>query len=209
MQRSTLFVMSLAMITIAGLLLARPAGGAGSAMADNTTVAVMDPNRVLEGLVERADAEAKLRGKFEELRAQADTRTSEIRALQEQMQATEDPNAQAALMAEIEAKGVKAIAFDQFAARQFDVELALLKQDLYRRIRGAVRDLSQANGIDIVLVDDNATPIQVNPDVKVARATQVSEQISQRRVMYAGAKVDITDELILRMNNAHNERTGQ
>ena len=209
MQRTVPTILCIAAALATASIVVLPAGGAGAVLANQTSVAVMDPSRVLEGLIERADAESGLRAKFEELKAQADTRTSEIRSLQEQLQLTQDANAREALQDEIESKGVKAIAFDQFAARQFDVDLALLKQDLYQRIKAAVADLSQANGIDIVLVNDNAMPIRINPDLKVARAAQVSEQISQRRVMFAGDKVDITDELILRMNNAHNERTGQ
>jgi Skp family chaperone for outer membrane proteins len=209
MQRTVPTILCIAAALATASIVVLPAGGAGAVLANQTSVAVMDPSRVLEGLIERADAESGLRAKFEDLKAQANTRTSEIRSLQEQLQLTQDANAREALQNEIESKGVKAIAFDQFAARQFDVDLALLKQDLYQRIKAAVADLSQANGIDIVLVNDNAMPIQINPELKVARAAQVSEQISQRRVMFAADKVDITDELILRMNNAHNERTGQ
>ena len=162
MQRTTPILLLIAAAMVTAAITVRPAGGAGAVLTNDTSVAVMDPNRVLEGLVERADAESGLRAKFEELKAEANTRTSEIRTLQEQLQLTQDVNAREALQNEIESKGVKAIAFDQFAARQFDVDLALLKQDLYQRIKAAVADLSQANGIDIVLVNDNAMPIQIN-----------------------------------------------
>jgi Skp family chaperone for outer membrane proteins len=185
-----------------------PAPGTGMVLAENTSVAVVRPTEVLEGLVERAEAEAALRATFEDLKAEADSRTSEIRALQEQLEAVTDVAAREVLIEDIETRSIKAIAFDQFAARQFDVELALLQQDLYQRIVAAVGDLAQANGIDIVVVNDNAVPIRVNPELRIPRATQVEEQISQRRVMFAADKVDITEELILRMNNAHSERTG-
>jgi Skp family chaperone for outer membrane proteins len=198
------------MLTAALVLLAvRPADGTSATLADNTVVAVVNPTQVLEGLVERAEAEAQLRAKFEELKAQANARTSEIRTLQEQLEGVTDATARESLLDTIDAKGVKAIAFDQFAARQFDVDLALLQQDLYNRIVLSVGELAQANGIDIVLVNDNAIPIQVNPELRVPRATQVEEQIAQRRVMFAAGSVDVTEALILRMNNAHSERTGQ
>ena len=185
-----------------------PAPGTGMVLAEHTSVAVVRPTEVLQGLVERAEAEAALRATFEDLKAEADARTSEIRALQEQLVPVTDATARQALIEDIETRSIKAIAFDQFAARQFDIELALLQQDLYQRIVAAVGELAQANGIDIVVVNDNAQPIQVNPELRIPRATQVEEQISQRRVMYSADKVDITEELILRMNNAHSERTG-
>ncbi|MCH2135998.1 MAG: OmpH family outer membrane protein [Phycisphaerales bacterium] len=194
-----------AALIVTGTIAVTAARGTSHTLADKTVVAVVNPTAVLEGLLERADAEAELRSKFEEFKSQADSRTSEIRQLQERLEETTDPDAQQAIMDEIDAKGIKAIAFDQFAARQLDVELSLLQQNLYQRIVAAVGDLAQANGIDIVLVNDNATPIRVNPEARVARATQVEEQIAQRRVMFASPKVDITESLILRMNNAYNE----
>jgi len=191
------------------LLAVRPADGTSATLAEKTVVAVVNPTQVLEGLVERAEAEAQLRQKFEELKAQADARTSEIRTLQEQLDTANDANARQAVLDEIDAKSVKAVAFDQFAARQFDIDLALLQQDLYNRIVASVSDLAHANGIDIVLVNDNAAPIVINPELRMPRATQVEEQIAQRRVIFASTSVDITEALILRMNNAHSERTGQ
>lgn len=209
MARARHIVLIIAVLGGLILLCARPAEGTTATRADKTVVAVVNPTKVLEGLLERADAEAELRSKFEELKAQADSRTSEIRQIQARLEETTDADERQALLDEIDAKGVKAIAFDQFAARQFDVDLALLQQDLYQRIVASVGELAQANGIDIVLVNDNAVPIRINPEARIPRATQVEEQIAQRRVMFASPKVDITESLILRMNNAHNERVGQ
>jgi len=209
MHRAHHITLLAAITAIFVLLAARPADGTSAMLAEKTVVAVVSPTQVLEGLVERAEAQAQLRQKFEELKAQAEARTSEIRTLQELVETTADADARQALLDEIDVKGVKAIAFDQFAARQFDVDLALLQQNLYNRIVESVSDLAQANGIDIVLVNDNASPILINPELRVPRATQVEEQISQRRVMFASSNVDITEALILRMNNAHSEQTGQ
>ncbi len=209
MHRSLLTALVAVPCIALAIVAVRPAGGAGNAMADSTSVAVMNPSQILEGLAERAEAEAELRARFDELKTEADARTSEIRSLQAQAEQTQDAAARQALIEEIEAKSVRAIAFDQFAARQFDIELALLQQDLYQRIKAATAELAQANGIDIVLVHDGAKPIQVNPELQVARSTQVKDQISERRVIYAAGPVDITEELTLRMNNAHKERTGQ
>ncbi len=209
MHRVHHIALFVAITAICVLLAVRPADGTSATLAEKTVVAVVNPSQVLEGLVERAEAEAQLRQKFEELKAQAEARTSEIRTLQELIETTTDPDARQALLDEIDVKGIKAVAFDQFAARQFDVDLALLQQSLYNRVVESVGELAQANSIDIVLVNDNASPIMINPELRVPRATQVEEQISQRRVMFASSTVDITEALILRMNNAHSEQTGQ
>ena len=149
MHRSLLTALVAVPCIALAIVAVRPAGGAGNAMADSTSVAVMNPSQILEGLAERAEAEAELRARFDELKTEADARTSEIRSLQAQAEQTQDAAARQALIEEIEAKSVRAIAFDQFAARQFDIELALLQQDLYQRIKAATAELAQANGIDI------------------------------------------------------------
>jgi Skp family chaperone for outer membrane proteins len=40
-------------------------------------------------------------------------------------------------------------------------------------------------------------------DAQMPRETQVRQQISTRRVLYASPSIDITEQLIIRMNNAY------
>ena len=92
-----------------------------------------------------------------------------------------------------------------------------------RRVRGAVEvpvarlpwlgldprgDDRPAVG-DLVLVDDSAGELGINPQSQLNRETQITQQMVSRRVLYAGDAVDITDQLITRMNNAYQSgRTG-
>ena len=55
--------------------------------------------------------------------------------------------------------------------------------------------MSRANGYDIVLVDD--TVAELPEDTTEA---ETMRQISARRMLYANPQVDISDELIVRMN---------
>jgi hypothetical protein len=45
--------------------------------------------------------------------------------------------------------------------------------------------------------------VGVNPESRASRESQVTQQLFSRRVLYADPVVDITDELVERMNNAY------
>ena len=59
-------------------------------------------------------------------------------------------------------------------------------------------------GYDFVLMDDTSAELAVNPESKVAREIQVKQQMTARRSLYVNPAMDITDQLIQRMNNAFN-----
>ena len=61
--------------------------------------------------------------------------------------------------------------------------------------------LARADGWDIVLVNDSLGEIKLAEDVNVSREQQVVSQILNRRMLYAAEATDITDQLIVRVNN--------
>ena len=62
---------------------------------------------------------------------------------------------------------------------------------------------ARAEGYDeIVLVDDSASEIRTENNAQVSLQAQVLQQISTRRVLFAKNTIDITDQVIVRMNNA-------
>ena len=71
------------------------------------------------------------------------------------------------------------------------------------KITQAVQELAEIEGIDIVLINDAGQQVQTIADSQVARELQVRQQISSRRIIYASPGVDITEQLIVRMNNAY------
>ena len=62
--------------------------------------------------------------------------------------------------------------------------------------------VAEAEGIDIVLVDDSGSEIRTENNAQVPLQAQVIQQITTRRVLFAKNAIDITDQVIIRMNNA-------
>jgi hypothetical protein len=52
------------------------------------------------------------------------------------------------------------------------------------------------------LVNDGVTDIQLQRDSKTPLEAQAQEQIVRRRVLFAAKSIDVTDQLVVRMNNA-------
>ena len=68
-------------------------------------------------------------------------------------------------------------------------------------IRKQTTSLAEAEGWDIVLVNDSLGDINLSNDMNVSREQQVITQILNRRMIYASEATDITEQLIVRINN--------
>jgi hypothetical protein len=72
----------------------------------------------------------------------------------------------------------------------------------------AVKSMADADHIDLVLVHDGVQDIQTNPDPEAPpQELQVRQQIAMRRIAFAAPRIDRTQDVIIRMNNAYNPTT--
>ena len=72
----------------------------------------------------------------------------------------------------------------------------------------AAMELAEVEGIDLVLIEDSTMGFQVLANAQVSREQQMAEQIAARRVLWRESAIDISDELIVRMNNDYAASTG-
>jgi Skp family chaperone for outer membrane proteins len=182
---------------IVPVVVARPLRPAAS------SVATVNLPVVLEGLNQRADAESELRTLADEIRVERDRRESELDDLTNQRKDEVDPDRQAELEEQIALKTLNYQAWLRFTSDKLDVERALLMQSLYRSIQASIKTMSEAEGFDLVLLSEGSDELVVNPEAQVSREAQIRQQMSMRRVVYSNPAVDITDDLVARMNNAY------
>ena len=189
--------------------------GYGPALAEQAgvkpaVIATVRLSTVLEKLDQRGEALANMTAMSQQVRADEAKRKEEITKLQEQLEAMRKdlvdkpvtPEAMA-LQEQLAQKTLRFQAWSRFTLDRVDIEKALQYQDIYRSIKTAAAAMATANGYDIVLVDDSQGELTTTPDARVSREAQVIQQIIGRRMLYANPALDITDELITRMNNAH------
>jgi Skp family chaperone for outer membrane proteins len=199
--------------TFAGLLAAAAVGAAAaiaSRSADATArmapaptrVATVDLVKVIERLNERSDWEVQITGLGKKIQDEYTVRRKSLEELAKKMDAA--PEAERAGLRD-------KLAFDQLTLQQWetikkvevDRERALMWQSMYRNIRAESQKMADADGWDVVMVNDGVTEIQLQRDSKQPLEAQAQEQIVRRRVLFASKTTDVTDQLVVRMNNAH------
>lgn len=184
-----------------------------------TAVVSVNLAMVMEKLDQWSDSAARLRKLRDDLTAEQDRRTKDLdklkedgKKLQEQLDAATDESKRQALDVQMQALQENAAmetlnfqAWVAFSAEKADIEAALATQDLYRSIKSAVAQMALANKFDVVLVDDSQGELAISGDARISRVQQVQQQIAGRRTLYINPAIDITDDLIQRMNNARKQ----
>jgi Skp family chaperone for outer membrane proteins len=196
-----------ALIALGGTVAMVCQAGASRIMSAQPSVVVtVNLSAVLEKLDQRAQAAVSLKAMTDAFKAEDDRRKAEITELGNQLNAmqeqTEDPK-RAELQEITAGKLLEYQAWLRFATSKSDLEEALVMKDLYRTIKDAVKALADAEGYDIVMVDDSQGELSTTDDSKMPRAVQIKQQIVARRTLFVSPRVDITDHLITRMNNAY------
>lgn len=173
----------------------------GRGTAPATSVATIDLAAVLDGLSQRASAEKAVMDMQMNMRDEDERRQEELRTLQTSLADLSGSDRRAA-EDELAMKLLQYQAWRSVSDQQLDVEASLQMRGLYRTIRTAVANLAEAEGYDLVLVDDSSSEFALNPEAQVSRQLQVRQQIVGRRVIFGRDAIDVTEELIVRMNNA-------
>ncbi len=193
----------LLLVLVLGAIVTYKAIGQGRGAAMPSRVATVNLGLVLEGLEQRASAETDLEQMKAKIRAEDEQWTANLQDLKAQLD--EMPAANAPARSALEEKtALLALEYQEwrrFKAERVDLEKSLLWRDLFISVQNGARELCEIEGYDIVMVDDSQQELMVNPEAQISREGQVTQQMTSRRILYAGSAIDITDELIKRMNN--------
>ncbi|MDP6890592.1 MAG: OmpH family outer membrane protein [Phycisphaerales bacterium] len=204
MYRCSRLPISSFLLVIIGLLTVGMLPGAAAQRSSSGPVAVVNLSGVMVGLNERADAEARLRAKGEAFRAEMEIRQTNLRTMEEEFRALTDPVAKLTAEEQLDSELIQFMAWDELMKQEFDGERAWLLEKLYIDIMTAVKSMADAEGIDLVLVHDGVREIQTSMDPESPPLEyQVKEQIKMRRIAFAAPRIDRTQDVIIRMNNAY------
>lgn len=203
-----MMVFSGLMAAVALTVVAYQAGAQRGQKSEPTAVATVDLDRVMDGLDERAAAERDINALRAEFESQDRQKQAEIEQMRQTLEDIVDDEARRKKRDDIDLKTLELLAWRQVKSEQMDVERTLLLQDLYRKIAEAIGEQAQANGHDLVLVDDSSSDFSYNPDARLSREMQLRQQIGSRRMLWGAERIDMTEDLIVRMNNAYQSGAG-
>lgn len=205
-RRSTPFLI-LSLLVLA-LLAPWPVQANRAASFGPTVVATVDLQRVMDSLVERADLEAALTAQSQQILAERDRRQAEIEQLGGDLEAMADGPEKARMQEDLDLKLLQEMAWIRFVQQEIDIEKSLMLENLYRSMQKNIAELADIEGIDLVLINDGNNEFSVAGGMQISRQEQLREQISLRRILYRNQSIDISDDLIIRMNNEYAASAG-
>ena len=166
-----------------------------------TRVAVVDLVKVIERLDERSDWEVQISALGKKVQEEFASKRKAIEAMADELEKASEAD-RAALRDKVAFEQLRFEQWEQIKKIEIDRERALMWQSMYRNVRSESQKLADAEGWDVVLVNDGVSEIQLQRDSKTPMEQQAQEQIVRRRILFAAKATDITDQLVVRMNNA-------
>ena len=97
-------------------------------------------------------------------------------------------------------------AFAEYSMSTLDLQLALNLQNMYWKTNDAAKQLA-IDRFQMILYRDVLTAFRSQEPSRLTPSAQVRQQIASRTMLQAEPSIDLTDELIQRMNNAYQNAT--
>ena len=165
--------------------------------ASPTAAGVVNLEEVFAGLTERAEADAALQQMADSLQRDSETQSQEIENLAADLE-DYPPGSEKyqQVLEEYSLKTLEYQAFIEFSRQKISIEKSLIYKRIYQAIRLAASEIAKEDGYQLIIVDDGVR------DLPAVAEAEMIRQISARKVLYAESTIDLTEQLLARMNQA-------
>lgn len=171
------------------------AGYAARTPTKPAVVAFVDLEKVFNSLESRKVSEEEIRAMAVRMENETTGMREELEMLQAELESLEPgSNEMAQLNDQAVAVAGRLRAFQKYSALLLEREQANDLRKTYDMIRDAAAEYSRNSGIDIVLLNDSI------PTINPSDSANTLQQISARRILFANGTLDITEDLIAKMN---------
>lgn len=165
------------------------------------SIATVDMQRLMQNLDELKARNEAARPKTQAMQSQLDelrSRHEEIKSdLKDKIPAS-DVKARQIKMGELFEIETLLEARLKVFRRLVDLDNGDIIKDMYAKAQSTISAFAEREGYDLIMLDDRGIDMP-SPDVRVP-IQEVSERISNKRVLFARGSVDVTDRLIQIMN---------
>lgn len=165
-------------------------------------IATVRLDRLFDGLQQRAEAKVEVARLDQQMNDEKTRREGQIAQLEADLEDAVAAATRKDVKDQIALQRLKLQFWYQEASTVVEVEKALQLQDMYKNIKEALAALAGAEGYDMVIINDESSDLPFDRDSRVSPQVQVLQQISNRKMLYLNPAIDITEDLIERMNNA-------
>ncbi|MDA0296273.1 MAG: OmpH family outer membrane protein [Planctomycetota bacterium] len=170
--------------------------------ADPTSVAVVEVSRVLDQIDEKSEWEIRIDALKSAIQQEGVSRQQAMERRLAESEAATSPEQRQDIRDEVALMQLRLEQWANMKAVEVDREQSLMWRSIYRNLRREAERVAEAEGYALVLVDDSGGEIRTQSGTQVPLQTQVLQQITSRRILFAANITDISDQIIVRMNNA-------
>lgn len=210
MNRSTLAIVAIA-ASLAGIGFL-----AGSAEARRPTLLAAPPAAlgvvnmatVFDRLNEAAEWDVKLKNLEAKFGEEMQSKRKEFEGGMKELEAMPEGADKEKRLDAMRLKRLQAEQWAMLKELELDRERSLKWQAVYRAVREGAAKLAENERLDMIVVDDSKIELQTQRSKDAPPLeTQAKSQISQLRVLYAGKSIDVTEKLIVQINNNRSTAT--
>ena len=185
----------LAAAVLSAAVLLRPLEAREPALAAPGKLATVDLGKVFDWEMRLTSLQQRIGQEFQTRQASLEARIKELEAITDEAESAKAREDLILMRLRFEEWG-------RLKQLELDREKSLRWQTLYRAVRDEAARLAEAEGYEVVLVNDSLGPLNVSREIEMSQEQQVKLQIEARRLLYAAKSTDITEQLVVRMNNA-------
>lgn len=163
------------------------------------SVAVVDFQKLINGLKELEDRNKELDAIAADFNTKVDELSVRVKALEAELKDNvpkDNRQLRAAKNAELIELQTQLDARRRVSTSLFDLRKADVIRELYAKASKNVTEFAQQQGYDLVLLDDRSITIS-----ETGSMNSLMQQILAKRVLHASSTIDLTDRMITQMNN--------
>ncbi len=192
-------LMGLVMVVAMMGMLSMP--GKAQAQARPTAIAVIDVEKAMVALEEKTQVEADMKTEFEQIKQDHESRRTKLKQMKEDMDLLQ-PGTDAYMKKaeEFNLEGMQLEAWYKYKQARMQSESVLQLGNMYRKLIETVGKIAGENGYDMVLFKEK------QPNFNNVKPEALSTIISMRKVLWVRNDLDITDQVVQRMNNEWRNR---
>jgi Skp family chaperone for outer membrane proteins len=170
--------------------------------AQPTAIGVIDLAKLFDGLGECAEWDVRIKALEARVMDEARARKASLESGLKEVEAMTEGVEKEKRLDALRLQKLQAEQWSLGCELEADRERSLKWQSVYRSVREGAKKLGETEGYQLVVIDDSKIEIQTqraqnSPPLE----TQAKGQIAQLRVLYADRTIDVTDKLIVQLNN--------
>jgi len=168
-----------------------------------SAVGVVDMATVFDKLEESAEWDVRIRALEARASEEMSRRRAELEALAKELEAMSDGAEKESKLDSLRLNRLQIEQWAGFKELEVDRETSLKWQAVYRAVREGAKKLAEAEKYDLIVVDDSRVEIRTQRAQNAPSLTaQAQAQIAQLRVLHSTRTIDVTEKLIVQINNA-------